>query len=141
MSYILLRVLREDGEEIKFDRVSKVKWQEKLYSINFIRMLVDAFKTNQNTTKYKKETNLIKDTNSYLTIEWLYVNKLTYAFAVSTREVISKIKFLAVDPGPFTATLARKVMRTKSVAVPSSLSKEPNAITKSLAAASVQLSV
>ena len=81
MSYILLRVLREDGEEIKFDRVSKVKWQERLYRINFVRMLVDAFKTKQHTSKYKKEVNLIKDTNSYLTIEWLYVNKLTYAFA------------------------------------------------------------
>jgi hypothetical protein len=80
MSYILLRVLREDGEEIKFDRVSKVKWQERLYRINFVRMLVDAFKTKQHTSKYKKEVNLIKDTNSYLTIEWLYVNKLTYAF-------------------------------------------------------------
>lgn len=80
MSYILLRVLREDGEEIKFDRVSKVKWQERLYKINFIRLIVDAFKTKQHTTKYKKEVNLIKDTNSYLTIEWLYVNKLTYAF-------------------------------------------------------------
>ena len=80
VSYILLRVLREDGEEIKFDRVSKVKWQEKLYKINFIRMIVDAFKTKPNTTKFKKETNLIKDTNSYLTIEWFYVNKLTYAF-------------------------------------------------------------
>ena len=81
MSYILLRVLREDGEEIKFDRVSKVKWQERLYRINFVRILVDAFKTKQHTSKYKKEVNLIKDTNSYLTIEWLYVNKLTYAFA------------------------------------------------------------
>ena len=80
MSYLLLRVLREDGEEIKFDRVSKVKWQEKLYKINFVRMLVDAFKTKKHTSKYKKEVNLIKDTNSYLTIEWLYVNKLTYAF-------------------------------------------------------------
>ena len=80
MSYILLRVLREDGEEIKFDRVSKVKWQERLYRINFVRMLVDACKTKQHTSKYKKEVNLIKDTNSYLTIEWLYVNKLTYAF-------------------------------------------------------------
>ncbi|MGN0902811.1 MAG: four-carbon acid sugar kinase family protein, partial [Succinivibrio sp.] len=30
--------------------------------------------------------------------------------------VRSKIKFLAVDPGPFTATLARKVTRTKKVA-------------------------
>ena len=74
-----LEVLREDGEEIKFDRVSKVKWQEKLYKINFVRTIVDAFKTKQHTAKYKKEVNLIKDTNSYLTIEWLYVNKLTYA--------------------------------------------------------------
>ena len=80
MSYLLLRVLREDGEEIKFDRVSKVKWQEKLYKINFVRMLVDAFKTKKHTSKYKREVNLIKDTNSYLTIEWLYINKLTYAF-------------------------------------------------------------
>ena len=80
MSYLLLRVLREDGEEIKFDIVSKVKWQEKLYKINFVRMLVDAFKTKKHTSKYKREVNLIKDTNSYLTIEWLYVNKLTYAF-------------------------------------------------------------
>ncbi len=80
MSYLLLRVLRDDGEEIKFDRVSKVRWQDKLYKINVIRMIVDAFKTKQHTAKYKKEVNLIKDTNSYLTIEWLYVNKFTYAF-------------------------------------------------------------
>lgn len=80
MSYLLLRVVREDGEEIKFDRVSKVKWQEKLYKINVVRMIVDAFKTKKHTAKYKKEVNLIKDTNSYLTIEWLYVNKFTYAF-------------------------------------------------------------
>ena len=37
--------------------------------------------------------------------------------------VMSKIKFLAVDPGPFTATLARKVMRTKSVATAASGAK------------------
>lgn len=80
MSYLLLRVVREDGEEIKFDRVSKVKWQEKLYKINVVRMIVDAFKTKKHTSKYKREVNLIKDTNSYLTIEWLYVNKFTYAF-------------------------------------------------------------
>ena len=80
MSYLLLRVLRDDGEEIKFDRVSKIKWQDKLYKIDFIRIIIDAFKTKSHTAKYKKEVNLIKDTNSYLTIEWLYVNKFTYAF-------------------------------------------------------------
>ena len=80
MSYLLLRVLRDDGEEIKFDRVSRIKWQDKLYKIDFIRIIIDAFKTKSHTAKYKKEVNLIKDTNSYLTIEWLYVNKFAYAF-------------------------------------------------------------
>ena len=79
MSYLLLRVLREDGEEIKFDRVSKVKWQERVYKIPFCRVIIDAFKTKQQSARYKKEVNLIKDTNSYLTIEWLYVNKFAYA--------------------------------------------------------------
>jgi len=55
-------------------------WQEKLYKINVVRMIVDAFKTKKHTSKYKREVNLIKDTNSYLTIEWLYVNKFAYAF-------------------------------------------------------------
>lgn len=80
VSYLLLRVLRDDSEEIKFDRASKIKWQERLYKVGFVRAIVDAFKTKSHTSKYKKEVNLIKDTNSYLTIEWLYVNKFTYAF-------------------------------------------------------------
>ena len=79
MSYLLLRVLREDGEEIKFDRVSKVKWQERVYKIPLVRVIIDAFKTKSHTAKYKREVSLIKDTNSYLTIEWLYINKFAYA--------------------------------------------------------------
>ena len=76
ISYLMLRIIREDSEEIKFDRVSSVKWQEKLYSYPIPKMIVDAFKPRVNTRKYRKETTLIKNTNSYLTIEWLYVNKL-----------------------------------------------------------------
>lgn len=79
ISYLMLRIIREDSEEIKFDRVSGRKWQDKLYKFPFVKMLVDAFKSKPNTRKNRKETILIKNTNSYLTIEWLYVNKLTAA--------------------------------------------------------------
>lgn len=79
ISYLMLRIVKEDVEEIKFDRVSGVKWQEKAYKIDFIKMIVDAFKTRENTRKRRHEEELIKNTNSYLTIEWLYVNKLTAA--------------------------------------------------------------
>lgn len=77
--YLMLRIVKEDVEEIKFDRVSGVKWQEKVYKYRFVKILVDSFKSRENTRKRRKEETLIKNTNAYLTIEWLYVNKLTVA--------------------------------------------------------------
>lgn len=81
ISYLMLRIIKEDSEEIKFDRVANVRWQDKAYKVPFIKTLVDAFKSKEHTKRYRKETELIKNTNAYLTIEWLYVNKLT-AFVV-----------------------------------------------------------
>lgn len=75
--YLMLRIVREDSEEIKFDRVSNKKWQEKVYRYRLVQVVVDAFKPRENTRKYRKTVTLIKNTNSYLTVEWLYVNKLT----------------------------------------------------------------
>ncbi len=79
ISYLMLRIVREDSEEIKFDRMSGRKWQDKVYKYPFVKMIVDAFKSKPHTRKNRNETILIKNTNSYLTIEWLYVNKLTAA--------------------------------------------------------------
>ena len=79
VSYLMLRIIKEDSEEIKFDRVANIKWQEKAYKIGIVKTIVDAFKSRENTRKYRKEVELIKNTNAYLTIEWLYVNKLTAA--------------------------------------------------------------
>lgn len=79
ISYLMLRIIKEDSEEIKFDRVANVRWQDRLYRIQFFKTIVDAFKSKEHTRKFRKETELIKNTNAYLTIEWLYVNKLTAA--------------------------------------------------------------
>lgn len=80
ISYLMLRIIKEDSEEIKFDRVASVRWQDKVYRIEFFKMLVDAFKSKEHTRKNRREIELIKNTNAYLTIEWLYVNKLTAGF-------------------------------------------------------------
>ena len=96
VSYIMLRIIKEDSEEIKFDRVSNIKWQDKLYKYRFVRLLVDAFKSKEHTRKNRWETQLIKNTNSYLTIEWLYVNKLTAALVgfVLTLFLMFNIQFI-----------------------------------------------
>ncbi len=77
--YLMLRILKEDTEQIKFDRVASVRWQDKLYRNDFVKILVDAFKPKPHTSKRRKIENLIKNNNAYLTLEWLYVNKITAA--------------------------------------------------------------
>lgn len=77
--YLLLRILREDSEQIKFDRVASIRWQDKLYRNSFVKTVVDAFKPKPHTTKLRKTEQLIKSNNAYLTVEWLYINKLTAA--------------------------------------------------------------
>ena len=76
---MFLRILKEDSEQLKFDRVASIRWQDKLYRYEGVKILVDAFKPKPHTSKLRKIENLIKSNNAYLTVEWLYVNKITVA--------------------------------------------------------------
>lgn len=97
VSYLMLRIVKEDSEQIKFDRVTNVRWQDKLYKHTLVKLIVDAFKTKEHTRKYRKETELIKNTNSYLTIEWLYVNKITAAFVTFILALILMFNITRID--------------------------------------------
>lgn len=97
VSYLMLRIIKEDSEEIKFDRVASIKWQEKLYTYPIAKMVVDAFKPRQNTRKYRKTTELIKNTNAYLTIEWLYVNKIVACIACFFLSLILLLNMQRID--------------------------------------------
>lgn len=97
VSYLMLRIVKEDSEQIKFDRVASVKWQDKLYKITIVKLVVDAFKSRPHTKKNRKETMLIKNTNSYLTIEWLYVNKITAAIVTFILALILMFNVTRID--------------------------------------------
>lgn len=97
VSYLMLRIVKEDSEQIKFDRVASVKWQDKLYKITIVKLVVDAFKSKPHTKKNRRETALIKNTNSYLTIEWLYVNKITAAVITFILALILMFNITRID--------------------------------------------
>lgn len=97
VSYLMLRIIREDSDEVKFDRVSNVRWQDKLYKNQYVKMIVDSFKPKEHTRKYRKETIIIKNTNSYLTIEWLYINKLVYALVAFILSIILMFNIQRID--------------------------------------------
>ncbi len=95
--YYLLRVIREDSEQIKFDRISTQKWQEKAYQIPIIRRIADGLIPGEYTTKRKKQTEMIKNTNAFLTLEWLYVNKITAAVVAFVATLILILNMHYID--------------------------------------------
>lgn len=97
VSYLLLKIIKEDSEEIKFDRVASTRWQDKLYKNDKIKILIDALKPKVHTKKYLKDTKLIKNTNSYLTLEWLYINKLTVGVIAFILGIILMINVQRID--------------------------------------------
>ena len=96
-SYLLLKVVKDDTEKIKFDRISNVRWQEKVYKYKLVKEIVDVFMPKKNTNRYKKEISLIKNSNSYLTLEWFYVNKFTYFIAVTLASIVLIINLHNID--------------------------------------------
>jgi len=97
VSYMMLRIIKEDAEEIKFDRVTSIKWQDKLYKNEFFKAIVDAFKPKIHTSKLRKAEKLIKNTNAYLTIEWLYINKVVSAIGAALFTVVLMLNIQLID--------------------------------------------
>ena len=78
--YVLIRKVK-DTTDTKAT-MSENPWQKKAYKIPFVKRLVNSFIPKKGTKDYIKTTNLLKESASKLKIEWLYVNRLTAAFAV-----------------------------------------------------------
>ncbi|MBR5227974.1 MAG: hypothetical protein IKV94_04980 [Clostridia bacterium] len=79
VSYFGLKVIKDDSGQIKFDKISTKRWQEKVYKIPIVKQIVSAFMPAENTRKYIRKSQNIKGINAYLTMEWFYVNKFAYA--------------------------------------------------------------
>lgn len=78
-AYFMLKMIKEDSNQLKFDKISGKRWQEKVYRIPIFKQLVNGFMPNAHTRKYKKLSDTIKSVSTNLTIEWFYVNKIIYA--------------------------------------------------------------
>ena len=79
IAYFALKIIKEDANEIKFDRIASNRWQDKVYKIPLVRFIVDGIMPSPHSKKHKKIAENIKSSNSYLTMQWFYINKITYA--------------------------------------------------------------
>jgi len=97
VSYFALKVIKDDSSQIKFDRISTKRWQERVYKIPVIKQLVTAFMPAEHTRKYIRKSQNIKGINAYLTMEWFYVNKFTYALITFVAVLIIALNMHHID--------------------------------------------
>ncbi|OMF76753.1 hypothetical protein [Paenibacillus glucanolyticus] len=79
IAYLLERKLAETEESKYIPKPSRKRWEKKIYEIRFVKFIVDRFVPSSHTKKYYLTTQLIKDSNSPLLIQWLTLRRLLLA--------------------------------------------------------------
>lgn len=77
--YALLKKVKENNDRIKIDIQKEKPWQERVYRTPIIEQFIDNLMPGTTKREYVKLRNLLKETNSNLKMEWLYVNRVVYA--------------------------------------------------------------
>ncbi len=79
--YIMIRKVKDTTKNNAVEIGNEHPWQDKLYKIPMVKVVVDAFMPKKKTKEYMKTTKLLKDSASSQKIEWMYVNKIIMAIA------------------------------------------------------------
>ena len=80
--YVMLRKVKNNGSTDRQATNQENPWQSKVYKNPIGKRIVDMFMPKDGTKEYLKVQKLLKDSASKLKIEWLYVNRITYAILV-----------------------------------------------------------
>ena len=91
--YVMLRKVKNNGSTDRQATNQENPWQSKVYKNPIGKKIVDMFMPKDGTKEYLKVQKLLKDSASKLKMEWLYVNRITYAIVTF---VVSLVLMLAL---------------------------------------------
>lgn len=73
--YLLIRKVKDTNSKTNAKN-SNNPWQEKLYKIDAVKKIVNAFIPKKKTKQYRKLTKTMKDAATKDKIEWIYINRM-----------------------------------------------------------------
>lgn len=74
--YSLIRKLSENDEAKYVAKGPRKEWEKKAYSWSWVKWIVDRLVPSPNTRKHHRTNMLLKEANSHLTLEWLYIHRI-----------------------------------------------------------------
>ena len=79
--YLLIRKVKDTTSKTNTKNTQN-PWQEKLYRIDSIKRIINAFIPKKGTKQYKKLTKTMKEAASKDKIEWIYINRIFLAILI-----------------------------------------------------------
>lgn len=81
LSYSLLKRVKDNSDRTKAEDDKETPWQERVYRLPIIEQFIDQLMPKSTQKEYVKIRNLLKETNSHIKMEWLYVNRVVWCIA------------------------------------------------------------
>ena len=83
LSYSLLKRVKDNSDRTRAEDEKETPWQERVYRLPIIEQFIDQLMPKSTQKEYVKMRNLLKETNSHMKMEWLYVNRVVWCIAGS----------------------------------------------------------
>ncbi len=99
VSYSLLKRVKDNSDRTRAENDNENPWQEKVYRLPIIEQFIDQLMPKATQKEYVKVRNLLKETNSKLKMEWLYVNRVTWCVVgfFASLFVIGQVHKIAIN--------------------------------------------
>ena len=78
LSYSILKRVKDNSDRTRAEDDKETPWQERVYRLPIIEQFIDQLMPKSTQKEYVKMRNLLKETNSHMKMEWLYVNRVVW---------------------------------------------------------------
>lgn len=109
--YSLLKRVKDNSDRTRAENDNENPWQEKVYRLPIIEQFIDQLMPKATQKEYVKVRNLLKETNSKLKMEWLYVNRVVWCVVgfFASIFVIGQVHKIAINNILYSSTTDNSV--------------------------------
>lgn len=99
LSYSLLKRVKDNSDRTRAEDDKETPWQERVYRLPIIEQFIDQLMPKSTQKEYVKMRNLLKETNSHMKMEWLYVNRVVWCIVgfFASIFIISQVHSIAIN--------------------------------------------
>ena len=99
LSYSLLKRVKDNSDRTRAEDEKETPWQERVYRLPIIEQFIDQLMPKSTQKEYVKMRNLLKETNSHMKMEWLYVNRVVWCVVgfFASIFIISQVHSIAIN--------------------------------------------